>query len=102
LPPGRYYIAATYRGNVSVFTTSEDRSAEPSSEEAYTTTYYPGTKELQSAAPVEAAPGAVVESINLQLAKSFAVRVRGSVANLPGTTNSTASSPDQPMTSFPP
>jgi hypothetical protein len=68
--------------------TSEDRSAEPPPEEAYTTTYYPGTKDVQSAAQVEAAPGAVVESINLQLAKSFAVRVRGSVANLPGTTNS--------------
>lgn len=89
LPPGRYYIAATYRSNVSVSTTSEDRSAEPSPEEAYTTTYYPGTKDIQSAAQVEAAPGAVVESINLQLAKSFAVRVRGSIANLPGTANST-------------
>ena len=44
---------------------------------------------MRSAAQVDAAPGAVVEGISLQLAKSFAVRVRGSVANLPGTTNST-------------
>jgi protocatechuate 3,4-dioxygenase beta subunit len=84
LPPGRYYIAATYRSNLSMATTSEDRSAAPPPEEAYATTYYPGTTDMQSAAQVEAAPGAVVESINLQLAKSPAVRVRGSVAGLSG------------------
>jgi hypothetical protein len=90
LPPGRYYIAATYRPNISMTPSSEDRSAAPPPEEAYATTYYPGTTDMQSAAQVVAAPGAVIDSINLQLAKSLAVRVRGSIANLPGTTNSTA------------
>lgn len=89
LPPGRYYIAATYRSNLSMSTTSEDRSAAPPPEEAYATTFYPGTADLRSAAPVEAAAGIAVENINLQLSKSFAVRVRGNVTNLPGTANST-------------
>ena len=84
LAPGHYYIAATYRSNVSLSSTSEDRSAAPPPEEAYTTTYYPGTTDTQSAAQVEAPPGAEVENINLQLAKLPAVRVRGNVVNQSG------------------
>jgi hypothetical protein len=66
--------------------TSDDRSAAPSPEEAYATTYYPGTTDMGSAGRVDAAAGAVVENINLQLSKSPAVRVRGSVVNQSGTT----------------
>jgi hypothetical protein len=84
LPPGRYYIAATYRPMVSMSTTSDDRSAAPSPEEAYATTYYPGATDMESAGRVDAAAGAVVENINLQLSKSPAVRVRGSVVNQAG------------------
>lgn len=86
LEQGRYYLAATYRPSVFAPSTAQDRSAAPPPEEVYTTTYYPGTTEVRSAAQVEVAAGAVVENINLQMAKSPAVRVRGSVVNQSGTT----------------
>jgi protocatechuate 3,4-dioxygenase beta subunit len=84
LMPGRYYVGVTYRPSVYVMPSAEDRSAAPVAEESYTTTYYPGATDMQSAVQVDAAAGAVVESINLQLAKSPAVRVRGSVASPSG------------------
>ena len=85
LAPGRYFIAATFPPGFSVMPSGEDRSAAPAPEEAYATTYYPGTTDMRSAAQVEAPPGAAVENINLQLAKLPAVRVRGSVVNQSGT-----------------
>ncbi len=86
LEPGRYYVAAIHPSRPS---SAEDRLVGPRPEEAYATTYYPGTAEIRTATQVEVAGGEVVQNINLQFAKSPIVWVRGSVANLPGTTSST-------------
>jgi hypothetical protein len=88
LQPGRYYIRAGSRANVTFPPGSEDRSANPLPEEAVVPTYFPGTPDAGAATQVEAAAGALVQNIDFRLLKLPAVRVRGRVMNPPAATNS--------------
>src|SRR5579859_8799 len=53
LPPGRYYVSATYRNGRKV----------------YTQTYYPKAPTLAAAAPLELAPGAILTAIDITLSR---------------------------------
>jgi hypothetical protein len=83
VPPGRYFVSASYQG----FRTSQGfrtrAAADPAGDsgpaETYTSTYYPGAPELGGAAPVQVAMGAQVQGIDFTLRKTLTVRVRGHV-----------------------
>ena len=79
LPPGRYYLSASYRSGW--FNPAQDRSAAKSEEEGYAPTYYPGTTDSAGATPIEAAAGVQLRGIDFTLKKTRVVRVRGRVAN---------------------
>src|SRR5262245_7606774 len=55
LPPGRYYISVTLRRSFG----PDRRNAVQGPEEEYVSTYYPGTTEAATAAPVDIGPGAL-------------------------------------------
>ncbi len=79
VPPGKYYVAASYRQPFGIV----DRTAKPASaqvdEQVFAPTYYPGATDLWSAAVVELKPGNQLSGVNLTLRKMHAVRVRGSI-----------------------
>jgi protocatechuate 3,4-dioxygenase beta subunit len=75
LAPGRYYVSAT------TLRPSSDRSAIPPPDESEVPTYYPGGIDIATAVAVDAPPGADLHAMNIILAKTHTVRVRGHVNN---------------------
>jgi len=94
LQPGRYYISAT-DGSSRFRMPSEDRSPGPRVDDAYVTTYYPGTTDVETASPVEAAAGRELQEMNLELSRARTARVRGRVIDETGVNN-----PSMPMMVF--
>ena len=84
LAPGRYFLSATSRGGM-MFEATLDRSANPAPEEGYVPTYYPGTTDPASAAPIDLQPGTQLRGLDLTLSKARTVRLRGRVVNATGT-----------------
>ena len=82
LPPGRYYLSATYRNSM-MYEPTVDRSASQRPDEDYVPTYYPGTTDSSAAAAQDVAAGAQIRGIDFTLSKAHTVRIRGRVA-LPG------------------
>jgi len=80
LAPVRYYlqVAGPRLRNVPVHT----RWVRP--EEAYPITFYPNTRQISEATPVDVAPGAHVTNLDFQLRKAPAYHIRGSVAGRTG------------------
>jgi len=68
LPPGRYYIAAVYRGAMGGDT--DDRSG-------YGPTYYPGTGNVAQAQRITIAAGQTIDSVNFTLLPVRTVKVSG-------------------------
>ena len=68
LPPGRYSIAAVYRGSIGGDT--DDRSG-------YGPTYYPGTGNLAQAQRITIAAGQTIDSVNFTLLPVRTVKVSG-------------------------
>ena len=68
LPPGKYNVAAV-----------DNRSAT-----TYVQTYYPSSIDRAAGAILDVSPGAVLGGVNIGLAKTHTVRVRGLVNNLTG------------------
>jgi hypothetical protein len=68
LPPGRYYIAAVYRGAMG--SDSDDRSG-------YAPTYYPGTGNMAQAQRITIAAGQTIDSVNFTLLPVRTVKVSG-------------------------
>jgi len=68
LPAGRYYVSATARSNPVAASTEE-----------YATTYYPRTTDPASAAPIPVPAGAQLRNIDLVMARTHTVSVRGKV-----------------------
>ena len=68
LQPGRYYIAAVYRGSMGGDT--DDRSG-------YGPTYYPGTGNLAQAQRITIAAGQTIDSVNFMLLPVRTVKVSG-------------------------
>ena len=76
--PGRYYLSAKRRAPVE----GRDRTARPS-REGYAVTYFPGTIDVQGAAPVEVRPGQTLV-IDFKLARAPTAPVRGRIVNRAG------------------
>ena len=73
LAPGRYYVGATWQG--------ESPSPRGPGARIYVETYYPGTSDPSSAAPVTVTAGADVPDIDFRLRKTRAFHVRGRAIN---------------------
>ena len=84
IPPGRYYLSATYRANM-MFEATVDRSAAQPADEDYVPTYYPGSTDASSATAVDVAAGAQVRGIDFTLSKTRTVHIKGRVINSTGT-----------------
>jgi protocatechuate 3,4-dioxygenase beta subunit len=74
LAPGRYYLSAVYRrgGYIETGDSGEGR-------EAYPPTFFPGATAAEGAAPLDVAPGATLQGVDIRLQKIPAVRVAGRV-----------------------
>jgi len=77
LPPGRYYISVSARRSFG----PDRRNAVQGPEEEYVSTYYPGTTEAATAAPVDIGPGALFSGADVALGKRRTVHVKGRVAD---------------------
>jgi len=78
LPPGRYWIAASYRGQMA-FGGSPARNTTGKPEEEYVTTYYPGSVDATGARPVDVDAGQQLPGIDIRMQKARVYRVRGRV-----------------------
>src|ERR1017187_6277560 len=76
ITPGKYLLSATYRSRRQMMPGAAD---EPSTQEDYVTTYFPGVTDISAAAPIEMGPGDQVQGINIRLNKTRTVRVSGRV-----------------------
>jgi 5-hydroxyisourate hydrolase-like protein (transthyretin family) len=76
LPPGQYYLSATYRG-VALNQESDDRSG-------YAPTYYPGSPNIGEAQRVTVALGQSIADLNLQLVATRTARISGIVLDSSG------------------
>jgi hypothetical protein len=77
LPPGQYYISATFRSNMSGFAESDDRSG-------YAPTYYPGTGNVADAQRVTLGIGQTLSDVNLTLVPARTARIRGTAVSSEG------------------
>jgi hypothetical protein len=96
VPPGRYYVVATYMRELAMemrdFTseslasggggvqTLRIRGFTEQDQEEYAPTFYPGTTDAAAAVPLDVGPGAQLQNINLRLARTRMVRVKGRVS----------------------
>lgn len=78
LGPGKYIISATYRSLTNMIASSGAAAAKETDQD-YTTTFYPNVLESDSAAPVPVGTGAEVRAIDIHMAKTKVVRVKGKV-----------------------
>jgi hypothetical protein len=80
LTPGKYYLSAIdiramrYGG-------APERPGRKGPEETYVTTYFPGTIEASSAAPIDIAAGAEVRGIEIRLRKARIFHLKGKAIN---------------------
>ena len=84
LQPGQYFVSATYSGGTAGELALAGRGiATPAEtvgpEEGYIPVYYPGTIDVQSAAPINLPAGAVFSGVDLTVAAVRTVRIRGRV-----------------------
>ncbi len=85
LPPGRYYLSVSpRRGDFGGPGRGPRPVAAQTSDEEYTSTYYPGTNDIATAIPVELGPGAQLRGFELTLRKKRTVHVRGRVIDTTG------------------
>jgi len=90
LPPGKYYFSATYNNQFGYEPVSRESSVKSPPEEGYVPTYYPGGIDIATAAQVEVTPGAEFRGLNITLAKTHTVRVRGHINDPSGGAKGTA------------
>src|SRR5262245_19151178 len=84
LQPGQYFVSATYSGGTAgEFALAGRGIAKPAEtvgpEEGYIPVYYPGTIDVQSAAPINLPAGTVFSGLDLTVAAVRTVRIRGRV-----------------------
>ena len=81
IPPGKYRLAVSYQPS---FQLREIKLQTPDGkpEDAYTTTYFPGTPDPAQATAIDVAAGADLAGIDIQLQRQHAVRVRGRVSGM--------------------
>lgn len=73
LPPGRFFLSATYRTAAIIGRAVSDN--------AYAPTYYPGTADLAAAAPVHVVQGNQLRGTDFSLTRTRTVKVSGRVSN---------------------
>ncbi len=86
LPPGRYYISASYSpstawGMMGLGSGWGEATREAAGEEGYAPTYYPGTSDAARATAMEVGQGDEVGGVDILLLATRAVRVRGRIWN---------------------
>src|SRR5438093_10674790 len=96
ITPGRYYVNASPTGQVFRFP-SDNEVIEP----GYVLTWYPGTADESSAAPIELQPGAELSTVDFRLTRQPLFRIRGRVfdartGQAPRNPNVSASPRNQP------
>lgn len=80
LPPGRYYVSATYRGGPGIsYMSMAARSAGKTADENYVATYYPGTIDPANATALDLAAGTQLQGLDFALSKAHTARIRGRV-----------------------
>jgi len=82
LPPGHYYVGATYTPALAhevVVATAAQATAGSILEEGYAPTYYPATTDPGRAAPIALGPGEELRGLDFSLLPKRTVRVRGRV-----------------------
>ena len=77
LPPGQYFISATYRGGLSFDASSDDRSG-------YAPTYYPNGASIADAQRVTIGVGQTLGDINFALSPTRLARVTGTAVDSDG------------------
>jgi hypothetical protein len=88
IPPGRYRVLATPPPNSGQSSSQLQRpESGQQTEEAPAPTFYPSALEETQGAVVQVMSGQEVQGIDIQLAKSRAVRMKGRVAGLPSGPN---------------
>jgi hypothetical protein len=89
VPPGRYYVVAIYIQSITLDTRANAGSGIMSQrimgvveqdQEEYAPTFYPGTTDAAAALPLDVGPGAQLQNINLRLARTRMVRVKGRIS----------------------
>ncbi len=75
IPPGRYYVSATYGD--SAWSRSVTRSGAP--ESSYPTVFYPGVLDAETAIAFDLRPGEQRQGVDLRLVPDRAVRVKGRI-----------------------
>ncbi|MBZ5580858.1 MAG: carboxypeptidase-like regulatory domain-containing protein [Acidobacteriia bacterium] len=94
--PGRYYLSAQYRQNtVRVLRLEVAQQVE----EEYVPTFYPGVTDFAAAALLSITPGAQLQNVNLRLAKTRTVRVKGRVTPPNASLTLAPRNPTSPATS---
>jgi protocatechuate 3,4-dioxygenase beta subunit len=90
ISPGKYRIAVSHTPGLDrIPDIKMQPGAGPSgavAEEAYATTYYPGSLDTRDAVAVQVDPGADLHGLNVQLRRTQAVRIRGHVTGPAGAT----------------
>src|SRR5947208_15375800 len=74
LPPGRYYISVSARRS---YAPNPRGAAQQGPEEEDVATYYPGTTDAASAAPLDTGPGALFAGAEVGLGQRRSVHVTG-------------------------
>jgi hypothetical protein len=78
LAAGKYYLSATHGGSRIAWSTQTPGN-EP--ETGYAPTYYPGSNDPSTAAPIELGAGVIVRGVDIPLVRTRTVRVRGTLTN---------------------
>jgi hypothetical protein len=81
LAPGRYFLGAVHRAASSTKSAEGNKGASDRANEAFTTTFYPGTPDPAGAAPLDILPGANFHGVKVRVKRVPSVSVRGEVIN---------------------
>ena len=82
LAPGKHYVSAAPTARGSVMSYTSDRTANVVPDEEYSTIFYPGSVDLESATQLNIAAGSVTEGIDITLRRSRTFRISGKVVGL--------------------
>ncbi|MGH9775569.1 MAG: carboxypeptidase regulatory-like domain-containing protein [Candidatus Acidiferrales bacterium] len=82
LPPGRFYVSATYQESDESFRSANRvATALASQDSGYAPTYYPGTSDVGAAAVIQVKSGDEVSSVDFSLFPTPVFHIRGKVTN---------------------
>lgn len=80
LAPGKYWISASYRGQM-MFGEAPARNTADKPEETYVTTYHPSSPDHEAARQIEVQAGQELSGIDIRMRKGRVYRIRGKVSS---------------------